>query len=86
MVPVSSFKIIGLNSLLVILVIYFFQGIAVVSYFFEKKRFPTFLRLIFYTLLAIQQLFLLCVIGIGLFDIWINFRKLNVENNGSSSD
>ena len=86
MVPAGALKIIGLNSLLVILVIYFFQGIAVVSYFFEKKRFPTFLRLIFYTLLAIQQLFLLCVIGIGLFDIWINFRKLNIENNESSSD
>jgi uncharacterized protein YybS (DUF2232 family) len=80
-VPTGSFKIIGLNGLLVILMIYFFQGIAVVSYFFEKKRFPRFLRLIFYSLIAIQQIFLLFIIGIGLFDMWMNFRKLNLKNN-----
>jgi uncharacterized protein YybS (DUF2232 family) len=81
LVPASSFKIIGLNGLLVILMIYFFQGIAVVSFFFEKKRFPRFLRLIFYSLIALQQIFLLFIIGIGLFDMWMNFRKLNLKNN-----
>jgi uncharacterized protein YybS (DUF2232 family) len=81
LVPTGSFKIIGLNGLLVILMIYFFQGIAVVSYFFEKKRFPRFLRLIFYSLIALQQIFLLFIIGIGLFDMWMNFRKLNLKNN-----
>jgi uncharacterized protein YybS (DUF2232 family) len=85
LIPSGATKIVGLNCLLVILVFYFFQGIAVVSFFFEKKRFPRFLRLIFYALLAVQQLFLLFVIGLGLFDIWLNFRKLNATNNDSAS-
>jgi uncharacterized protein YybS (DUF2232 family) len=81
LVPAHPLKIIGLNGLLVILMIYFFQGIAVVSFFFEKKKFPRFLRLIFYSLIALQQIFLLFIIGIGLFDMWMNFRKLNLNNN-----
>jgi uncharacterized protein YybS (DUF2232 family) len=85
LIPAGTLKIVGLNCLLVVLVIYFFQGIAVVSYFFKKKRFPRFLRLTFYTLLAIQQLFLLFVIGLGLFDVWLNFRKINATNNDSAS-
>jgi uncharacterized protein YybS (DUF2232 family) len=81
LMPASSFKIIGLNGLLVILTIYFFQGIAVVSFFFQKKRFPRALRFFFYFLIAVQQIFLLFIIGLGLFDMWINFRKLNLKNN-----
>jgi len=76
MLPGSTLKIVGLNILLVLLMIYFFQGIAIVSFFFEKKQFPRLLRVFFYTLIAIQQIVLLVVIGLGIFDMWINFRKL----------
>ena len=73
--PSSALKIVGLNGLLVLLMVYFFQGIAIVSFFFEKKQFPRLLRVFFYTLIAIQQIVLLVVIGLGVFDMWINFRK-----------
>jgi uncharacterized protein YybS (DUF2232 family) len=59
--------------------VYFFQGIAVVSYFFNKKRFPRTLRIFLYSLIAIQQIILLLIIGLGIFDMWLNFRKLNPE-------
>ena len=76
LLPGSTLKIIGLNGLLVLLMIYFFQGIAIVSFFFEKKQLPRPLRFFFYSLIAIQQIILLVVIGLGLFDMWFNFRKL----------
>jgi hypothetical protein len=34
------------------------------------------LRFFLYTLVAIQQIVLLVVIGIGFFDMWLNLRKL----------
>ncbi len=77
LMPDKNFKIIGLNGLLVLMTIYFFQGIAIVSYFFEKKNFPRMLRFFLYTLIAVQQAVLLVVVGLGLFDMWVNFRKLN---------
>jgi len=73
--PYPAIKIIGLNGLLILLTVYFFQGIAIVSFYFDKKRLPRFVRIFLYTLIAMQQLILLAVIGLGFFDLWINFRR-----------
>ena len=77
--PIPVIKIIGLNGLLILMTVYFFQGIAIVSYYFKKKRFPKILRVFLYTLMALQQLILLAVIGLGFFDLWINFRRLGKQ-------
>jgi len=81
LIPVNNLKIMGLNGLLVLLIVYFLQGIAVVSFYFEKKQFPRALRLFLYSLIALQQFILLIVIGLGLFDMWLNFRKLSTNKN-----
>jgi uncharacterized protein YybS (DUF2232 family) len=68
-------KMLGINGLIVIMMIYFFQGIAIVSFYFEKKQFPKVLRAILYGLIAMQQLLLLVVIAVGFFDVWFDFRR-----------
>ena len=68
-------KMLGINGLIVMMMIYFFQGIAIVSFYFEKKEFPKLLRAILYGLIAIQQLLLIVVIAMGFFDTWIDFRR-----------
>ena len=77
--PNASIKIIGLNGLLILMSVYFFQGIAIVSFYFKKKQFPRIIRIFLYTLIAVQQLVLLAVIGLGFFDMWFNFRKLGKQ-------
>lgn len=77
--PENSFKILGLNGLIILMTIYFFQGIAIVSFYFEKKNVPRIFRIFLYSVLALQQLVLLSVIGLGFFDMWINFRKLGIK-------
>jgi uncharacterized protein YybS (DUF2232 family) len=76
LVPSIGAKLLGLNGLIVFMTIYFFQGIAIVAYFFQKKRIPRLARVALYGLIAIQQVIMLAVIGIGFFDTWFNFRKL----------
>jgi len=73
--PMGAITILALNCLIILLFVYFFQGIAVLSFFFQKKRAPFALRFFFYVLIAIQPLFMFLVIGLGLFDTWFNFRK-----------
>jgi uncharacterized protein YybS (DUF2232 family) len=80
LIPDGLSKILGLNMLIVFLLVYFFEGIAIVSFYFEKKRFPGALKIFLYSLIALQQVILLVVIGIGFFDVWVNFRKLGTEN------
>jgi uncharacterized protein YybS (DUF2232 family) len=79
--PNNTLKILGLNGLLILMTIYFFQGIAIVSFYFEKKKLPRLLKFFLYSLIALQQIVLLVVIGLGFFDMWLNFRKLEPNKN-----
>lgn len=78
--PNQTFKIFALNGLIVLMTIYFFDGIAITSFYFEKKRFPLMLRFFLYSLIALQQFVLILVIGLGFFDLWLNFRNIGNEN------
>jgi len=86
LLPNTGLKLLGVNSLIIMMMIYFFQGIAIVSFYFEKKQFPRLLRGILYGLIALQQLVLLLVIAAGFLDMWIDFRRLKkgVENQNES--
>ncbi len=66
----------GVNALLVLGVAYFFQGLAVLAYWLEKKNAPRLLRLGVYILLAVEVFLAVLVALAGLFDIWFNFRRL----------
>ncbi len=79
--PTNFIKVAGLNGMFILMTIYFFQGIAIVSYFFEKKQFPILLKILLYSFIALQFFVLFFIIGLGLFDTWLNFRKLGDENS-----
>jgi len=81
LIPSTGIKLAGINGLLISLTIYFFQGIAIISYYFDKKRFPRILRIFLYALIALQQILLLIIVGLGFFDIWLNFRRLPVDKS-----
>jgi uncharacterized protein YybS (DUF2232 family) len=68
------------NLLLVIGACYFAQGLAVIAYFFHKNKVPRFLRGMTYVLIIFQQIFTLLVVGLGLFDLWGDFRRLRKNN------
>jgi uncharacterized protein YybS (DUF2232 family) len=76
LIPSGGIKAVGFNGLLVLLTVYFFHGMAVVSFFFEKKNFPVVLRSFLYGIIFLQQFFMLVVIGMGFFDTWMDFRRL----------
>lgn len=82
LLPSPTVKLIGINAIMVLMTIYFFQGIAIVSYFFEHRRVPRFFRFFLYSLIVLQQIFLFIVVGIGFFDVWMNFRKRLGQKSG----
>jgi uncharacterized protein YybS (DUF2232 family) len=87
LVPHKGLRILGVNGLIIMMMIYFFQGIAIVSYYFDKKNFPKILKAILYGLIAIQQFVLLLVIAAGFFDLWVDFRRLKKgESKKNESD
>jgi uncharacterized protein YybS (DUF2232 family) len=67
-------KVCGENALLVLSSIYFFQGIAVVAFYFERLKVHAFIRWITYILLCIQWYGLILIVIIGLSDVWFDLR------------
>jgi len=73
--PGEGIVILGMNLLIILCMIYMFQGLAITAFFFRKKQIPRLFRFFFYGLLLIQQYMLLIVVALGLFDLWVDFRK-----------
>ncbi|MBF0573431.1 MAG: DUF2232 domain-containing protein [Desulfamplus sp.] len=80
-IPGKNVKIVAFNCIMILMPIYFFQGIAIISFIFERKNFPPLLKVSIYIIIAIQQILVLGIIGLGFFDTWINFRKIGILNN-----
>ena len=74
-VPHKDINFFSLNIFLVACFIYLLQGLAIVSFFFQNKNVPLFFRYLFYFFIAVQQFLMIPIAAIGLFDIWIDFRK-----------
>jgi uncharacterized protein YybS (DUF2232 family) len=81
LVPEKGIRILGLNGFFILMTIYFFQGIAIVSFFFEKKDIPMLLRVILYSFIGMQFFLILMVISAGFFDMWLDFRKLETRKD-----
>lgn len=73
-------RTLALNLFLVTAFFYFFQGMAIIAYYFHHKNIPLFLRGLAYVLIAFEQIFTIFVVGLGLFDLWGDFRRLNKKD------
>lgn len=83
--PWDPWHRIGLNVLLVILGLYFLQGLSIAGFFFRRLDFPWYVRLLAVAIALVwPPLTLLVVAGtiaVGLFDVWVAFRRLDVPRS-----
>jgi uncharacterized protein YybS (DUF2232 family) len=74
----------GYCLLIISLIVYFFQGMAIFIHFLDRWNVPAFLRIILYVVLALQSYGILVLAMAGVADIWIDFRKLSRQEPESS--
>ncbi len=67
---------IGINLLLMALVAYFFQGLAITIYFLESRNVPVFFWVLIFFVILLQPLLVGASIGLGIFDTWMDLRKV----------
>ncbi|MBF0301651.1 MAG: DUF2232 domain-containing protein [Desulfamplus sp.] len=79
-IPGKGIKIVAFNCIMILMIMYFFQGIAILAFIFERKKLPILLKIAIYSIIAIQQILILAIIGLGFFDTWVNFRKIGINN------
>lgn len=77
----GAVQTIAIALLIVLIPIYFLQGLAIVTFMFQRRGTPPWLRAIGYVLLIMLNPLPLMVAGLGLFDLWADFRKPRIEPN-----
>lgn len=75
----KTLQSVGINCLLLVSVIYVFQGIAILVFFCDKWKIPFFFRLPLYTIAVIQSAGVLLLMIAGIADTWLDLRKMNKE-------
>jgi len=74
--PAESVAAVSANVFLIALACYFAQGLAIVSYFFQRFSLPRGLRVATYVVIGLQQIAAALVVALGVFDLWGDFRHL----------
>jgi uncharacterized protein YybS (DUF2232 family) len=74
--PLPQIRWVAVNVLIVLLAIYFFHGLSILLFFLNKYRVPLWIRLGVYALIVFQQIFVIVIVLAGLFDQWVDFRRI----------
>lgn len=68
-------RLAGMNILIVTELLFFIQGVAIASYFLDKYKLARAWRVPIYVALVLIQAVFSLVSWLGLFDIWIDYRR-----------
>jgi uncharacterized protein YybS (DUF2232 family) len=79
MLPIQIIRPIGINSLVLLSIVYCFQGISIAVFFMNKWNVPILLRSFFYVMIIFQSLGTVILLILGIADIWFDFRKLKQD-------
>ncbi len=71
----GALQTVAMNLLVILLPVYFLQGLAVIDCFFRRKALSPLLRILGYIIVTLVNPLPMFVTGIGVFDLWIDFRK-----------
>lgn len=77
--PVGFIQFLATNVLIVILAVYLYHGLSILIYYMRKFRIPPWVRAGIYFLIIFQQVLLILLVMTGLFDQWIDFRRIHTR-------
>jgi uncharacterized protein YybS (DUF2232 family) len=78
--PSTGIRWLAINTLLVLVVIYFFHGLSILLFFLNKYHIALWIRIGIYVLILFQWVFMVILALAGLFDQWIDFRKIHKKS------
>jgi uncharacterized protein YybS (DUF2232 family) len=78
--PIVSIANIAVNCFLIIVGIYFCQGLAIMAFYFKQLRMPVAARGLIYFVTLAQPVLMAVVGAAGIFDLWVDFRRLKKPN------
>lgn len=74
--PLEPMRVVASNGFVFTTAIYFCQGLAIVAYYLQMLAMPMMVRGMVYVIALIQPILAAVVCLAGVFDMWIDFRRL----------
>jgi uncharacterized protein YybS (DUF2232 family) len=79
-IPLKTVATIALDCFLCIVAVYFCQGLAIMAFYFKQLRMPAVARGLIYFVTIAQPVLTAMVGAAGVFDLWVDFRRLKRPN------
>lgn len=77
LLPLGTIRLIGINLLIALSLVYVLQGFSILSFFLHKWRTPLLLRFFVYGMMLFQSFGAMLLLGVGLADVWFDMRRLD---------
>jgi uncharacterized protein YybS (DUF2232 family) len=75
-IPVAALGTIALDLFICVAAVYFCQGLAIMAFYFKVLAMPSLARGLIYFVTIVQPVLAALVCAVGIFDLWIDFRRL----------
>jgi len=75
-VRIAPVATIALDCFLCVVAVYFCQGLAIMAFYFRQLRMPAVARGLIYFVTLAQPVLMAIVGAVGVFDLWVDFRRL----------
>ncbi len=75
-IPVDALSTIALDLFVCVAAVYFCQGLAIMAFYFKVLSMPPAARGLIYFVTIVQPVLAALVCAVGIFDLWIDFRRL----------
>ncbi len=79
-IPLPPLATIALDCFICALGVYFCQGLAIMTFYFKKLGMPLVARALIYFVVLVQPVLTALVGAAGVFDLWVDFRRLKPPN------
>lgn len=76
-IPGQPARNIGINTVIVVTVLYSFQGLAILVFYLHKWNVPRFARTVIYIVMMLQSFGTVLLVTAGIADVWFDLRKLS---------
>lgn len=84
-IPVPQARIAAANGFVLLASVYFCQGLAIVAYYLQMLAMPRIVRGTIYVIALLQPVLAALVCLAGVFDMWIDFRRLKPPSQEAGS-
>jgi uncharacterized protein YybS (DUF2232 family) len=84
-VPVPALAVAAMDTFVCVAALYFCQGMAIMAFYFKALVIPPWVRGLIYFVTVIQPVLAALVCVAGIFDLWVDFRRLKPPRQEADS-